>query len=194
LRDTEGLIFLSSFSQGRLVYFQTNSTGSEIFTARVSESNGELNADTPELFFMSQFREQRPHLSLDGQWMAYSSDKIGPQFDVFVRAFPQPRSSQVELRISDNGGDVARWTRDGKLLYQSGDQILSVGYSVREESFVKGQQRVRVEKLRGTDWDVAPDGRIAVVTPIETEAPAAEHTLVFLYNFFDQLRRQVPGR
>jgi hypothetical protein len=44
------------------------------------------------------------------------------------------------------------------------------------------------------DWDLAPDGtRVAVLTPLETaETPTQEHEVVFLLNFFDELRRRVP--
>jgi len=32
-----------------------------------------------------------------------------------------------------------------------------------------------------------------VLTPVESaQAPAADHTVVFLENFFDELRRRVP--
>jgi hypothetical protein len=34
---------------------------------------------------------------------------------------------------------------------------------------------------------------IAVVTPLQSaQAPAADHTVVFLLNFFDYLRQRVP--
>ena len=43
-------------------------------------------------------------------------------------------------------------------------------------------------------WDLAPDGkRVAVLTPVESaDAPKQEHEVVFLQNFFDELRRRVP--
>ena len=53
---------------------------------------------------------------------------------------------------------------------------------------------MKIDKLGGsTQWDVAPDGRIAVLTPEgSAQGPTAEHTVVFLQNFFDELRRRVP--
>ena len=44
------------------------------------------------------------------------------------------------------------------------------------------------------DWDLAPDGRVAAVTPVQSPQPAvatAEHTVVFLENFFDEMKRRV---
>ena len=43
-------------------------------------------------------------------------------------------------------------------------------------------------------FDIAPDGkRLIVFMPTATVgAPKAEHTVVFVQNFFDELRRRVP--
>jgi hypothetical protein len=45
-----------------------------------------------------------------------------------------------------------------------------------------------------TGFDLSPDGkRLIVMTPTAgSEAPKPEHTVVFLQNFFDELRRRVP--
>jgi hypothetical protein len=53
---------------------------------------------------------------------------------------------------------------------------------------------VWISKLGGTDWDLEPNGkRVAVVTPVgSTEAPAQDHTVVFLQNFVDYLKQRVP--
>jgi hypothetical protein len=47
----------------------------------------------------------------------------------------------------------------------------------------------------GTEFDLSPDGkRLAVVTPVASaEGHKAEHRVVFLTNFFDELRRKVPS-
>jgi hypothetical protein len=89
------------------------------------------------------------------------------------------------------------------LLYQSGDQIMAVSYTVKGDAFVPGNRRVWIAKLgaaadqdvnRPWIWDLAPDGkRVAVITPVEAlEAPKPDHTVVFLLNFFDYLRKRVP--
>jgi hypothetical protein len=62
---------------------------------------------------------------------------------------------------------------------------------------VAEKPRVWIAKLGAAGnaaWDLAPDGRrVAVVTPVESaEAPKQEHEVVFLQNFFDELRRRVP--
>ena len=42
---------------------------------------------------------------------------------------------------------------------------------------------------------MAPDGkRVLVLTPVESAEPAKQkHEVVFLVNFFDELRRRVPA-
>jgi hypothetical protein len=100
-------------------------------------------------------------------------------------------------KISTDGGSNPRWWRN-ELLYRSGDRIMSVTYRVSGETFSYDKPRVRVEKTGSAEWDVAPDGRILVLTPAETlEAsapPPAEHTVVFLLNFFEELQRRAPIR
>jgi hypothetical protein len=61
---------------------------------------------------------------------------------------------------------------------------------------VADKPRVWLAKPGGTLFDLSPDGkRLAVVTPMAAaaaEAPKPEHEVVFLENFFDELRRRVP--
>jgi hypothetical protein len=114
---------------------------------------------------------------------------------VVVRAYPAPASGQGgKWPVSTNGGAAVRWSRNSsELLYQEGDRIMAVSYTVNGDTFIPEKPRVRIEKLGGTNWDVARDGRIAVQTPVQSaQAPAADHTVVFLQNFFDYLRQRVP--
>jgi Tol biopolymer transport system component len=163
----------------------------------VTETKGQLTAGTPEPLINSEYAEQTPMFSPDGRWIAYSTNRSGQQ-EVYVRAFPRPASGQVrEWPISNDGGARPHWSLDGRLLYQSGEQILSVRYTVDGDTFIPapGKPQVRVEKLGGQDWDLAPDGRIAVVTPVDTaETTPPESTFVFLLNFSDHLRRQTPSQ
>jgi hypothetical protein len=45
-----------------------------------------------------------------------------------------------------------------------------------------------------TGFDLSPDGKrlIVMIPTVGSEAPKPEHTVVFLQNFFDELRRRVP--
>jgi Tol biopolymer transport system component len=177
----------------RLAFFEVGKVDGWIYTAEVTQDGGALKAGKSERFFESKFRAIVPQFSPDGRWIAYVTDESGRD-EVVVRAFPAPASGQGgKWLVSTNGGTMVRWSRSSELLYQEGDRIMAVSYTVNGGSFVADKPRIRIEKLGGTIWDVAPDGRIAVLTPGESpQAPAAEHTVVFLQNFFDELRRKAP--
>ena len=177
-----------------LAYFELGSTGGQILTVSVTEENGQLKAGMPEPFFPSKFSNGNAEFSPDGRWLAYVTNESG-QNEVKVRPFPQPASlgQDGSWQISNSGGTQPKWARNRReLLYQTGDRILAVSYSVNGNTFVAEKPRVLIEKLGGTDWDLAADGRIAILTPAAApSAQAAEHTVVFLENFFDELRRRV---
>ena len=168
----------------------------QIWTVALENQGGQWKAGKRERFLENIFDEANPAFSPDGRWLAYQSTESGRP-EVYVRTFPPPTSGQGgKWQISNNGGVAPRWSRNGhELVYQSGDQILTASYSAKGDSFVAEKPRVWIAKLGGTDWDLAPDGkRVLVLTQVETtEAPKQEHEVVFLQNFFDELRRRVPA-
>jgi serine/threonine-protein kinase len=194
-----GLNFVTSYSASakRVIY---STIGADIFTLPVSEENGQWKAGgAAEPFVATEFRERMAFFSPDGRWVAYSTDESGRP-EVVVRAFQPPSSGGQASRwtISTNGGTHPIWSRDGReLFYQEGDRVMAVSYTVNGETFTPVSRRERVAKLGANeeDWDVAPDGRVVAVTPVETSQPAAtpsaEHTVVFLENFFDEVKRRV---
>jgi Tol biopolymer transport system component len=167
----------------------------QIWTVPLEDRGGQLKAGKPEQFLKSSFADATPEFSPDGRWLAYQSNESG-KIEVYVRAFPPPSSGQgSKVPFSNSGGTGPRWSRNGReLVYQSGDQIMVASYTVNGDTFVADKPRVWIANLGGTQWDLAPDGkRVAVLIPAETaEAPKQEHEVVFLLNFFDELRRRVP--
>jgi serine/threonine-protein kinase len=182
----------------RLAYFEA-AGNYQIWTVPLEETGGQLKAGKPEQFLKNSFNDVFPSFSPDGRWLAYRSNESGKE-EVYVRAFPPPSSGQGgKWQISNGGGGVPHWSRSRHdLLYQSGDQIMATSYTVAGDTFVAEKPRVWLAKLGaapgGIYWDLAPDGkRVLVLTPVDTpEAPKQEHEVVFLENFFDELRRRVP--
>jgi serine/threonine-protein kinase len=176
----------------RLAFFEVGKADGWISTVAVTQDGGALKAGKPERFFESRFVDVLPEFSPDGRWIAYQSEESGRP-EIVVRAFPAPASGQGGKWLI-SAGTFVRWSRNSReLLYQENDRIMAVSYTVNGDSFVPEKPRVRIEKLGGTNWDVALDGRIAVQTPVESaKAPVADHTVVFLENFFDYLRQRVP--
>ena len=94
------------------------------------------------------------------------------------------------------------WSRSGReLFFESLDnRIMVAGYTVQGDSFVPGKPRLWSEKaLANTvnfskNVDLAPDGkRIVALMPAEgSEAQQSRRHVVFLENFFDELRRLAP--
>jgi serine/threonine protein kinase len=180
----------------RLAYMEGHGKNFQIWTVPLELQGGQLKAGRPEQFLKSSFSDLFPTFSPDGRWLAYQSNESG-KYEVYVRAFPAPSSGQGgKWQVSNNGGAEPHWSRDGHdLLYRSGDQIMAVSYTAKGDTFVADKPRVWIAKLGGTQWDLAPDGkRVVVVTPVESAvAPKQEHEVVFLENFFDELRRRVPA-
>ena len=186
----------------RLAYTSMATRTQQIWTVPIEDRGGELHAGTPERFLESQFVDTQPAFSPDGRWLAYVSNESGTE-EVYVRPFPPPASGQgSRWQVSNTGGTAPLWSRSGhELMYQAGDQIMAVSYAASGDAFVANRPRVWIAALGAANtrttiasmWDLAPDGkRVLAVTPAAAEPTKAEHHVVFVQNFFDELRRKVP--
>jgi serine/threonine-protein kinase len=182
----------------RLVFAEDNpETGFDIWTVAVESDGAGLRAGKPEVFLRTSFDEGQPTLSPDGRWLAYDSDESGT-FQVYVRAFPDKGG---KWQISNGGGRNPVWSRNGRdLFFRTMDnQIMVTAYTVQGDSLLVEKPRPWSEKKLANvgfrrNFDVAPDGkRIAVLMPAESlAAQKAQSHVIFLLNFFDELRRRVP--
>jgi hypothetical protein len=94
------------------------------------------------------------------------------------------------------------WSRSGReLLFESLDnRIMVAGYTVQSDSFAADKPRLWSEKtlvntfMTSRNVDLASDGkRVVALMPAEgPEAQQSQHHVVFLENFFDELRRRAP--
>jgi Tol biopolymer transport system component len=181
----------------RLAFMESNAGGYNIWTVPLESDSAGLRAGKPEPFLQNPFDERHASLSPDGRWMAYSSTELG-NFQIYVRAFPDAGG---KWQISSGGGMYPIWSRTGhELFFRSEDnQIMVAGYTVKGDSFVADKPRVWSEKKIANigglaNYDLAPDGkRIAAIMPAATsEDHKAQSHVIFLENFFDELRRKVP--
>ncbi len=174
----------------RVVFYEPVGAGQEIWTAPLEASNGELKAGAEEPFLKSGSADLYPAFSPDGKWLAYESNSSGT-FEIYVRGFPD---NGKLWKISNSGGRLPIWSRHGHdLLYQEGDREMAVSYSANGATFVAGKPRVWLAKVGGEADDLSPDGqRLAVLAPEASgDAPKAQHEVVLLLNFSDELRRRV---
>jgi Tol biopolymer transport system component len=182
----------------RLAFMEVSpETDYDIWTVALESEGSGLRAGKPEPFLQTPFDERHGSFSPDGRLMAYSSGESG-SYQVYVRAFPDKGG---KWQISNSGGVYPEWSRDGhELFFRTEDnQIMVASYTVKGDSFVADKPRVWSEKRIANvgispNYDLAPDGkRIAVLMPIETaEGQKAQSHVIFLENFFDELRRKVP--
>jgi serine/threonine-protein kinase len=192
----KSIVFPMSFTSdgSRLLYYEVVGTP-QIFTVPLDLSEG-VKAGKPERYLSSQFADTLPAFSRDGRWIVYQSNDAGRD-EIYVRPFPLSASGQGgKWQISTGGGRSPQWSPNGReILYQSADQVMSVEYTVRGDTFVPGKPRVWLNKSDAVAaFDLAPDGKHVVVLTPATGGDSArpEHSVMFLQNFFDELRRRVP--
>ena len=200
----------------RLSFYEIEGTP-QIWTVPIEADGAGLKAGTPERYLSTEFVDLNAVFSPDGRWLAYESNESGRN-EVYVRAFPAPPGGQGgRWQISNSGGGSPIWSRDGRdILYRTRDQMWAVSYKVAGDSFVAARPRVwgtlasaqptpSLVASVATGFDLAPDGKRLIVLAPTTEGavptnriltvplvPRQEHTVVFLQNFFDELKRRVP--
>ena len=183
----------------RLAFFEFVPGGTEIWTVPLETDGSGLRAGKPEPFLQTHFNDRHPSFSPDGRWLAYDSNESGTT-QVYVRAFPDKGG---KWQISNGNGIYPEWSRSGRELFFRTDDnhIMVAAYTVKGDSFAADKPRVWSEKPiansgpAGTNYDVAPDGK-RIVALMAAEAPGqlqVQNHVIFLENFFDELRRRVPA-
>jgi serine/threonine protein kinase/Tol biopolymer transport system component len=202
LTRSKNIQYAWSFSPDgkRLAYNEAAPNGFAIWTLPLESTSSGLRAGKPEPFLQAPLQERQAMFSPDGRWMAYASNESGAS-QVYVRAFPDKGG---KWQISSAGGATPEWSRNGRELFfrTLDNRIMVTNYTVQGDSFVAGKPQVWSEKQLADfgplvpNYDLAPDGkRIAALMPAEgQEEQKAQNHVIFLENFFDELRRKVPER
>jgi WD40-like Beta Propeller Repeat len=203
LARTKNLQVPWSFSPDgkRLAYMEaTTSTGFDLWTVPLESDSAGLRAGKPEVFLQTAADERYPSFSPDGRWLAYSSTESGI-YQVYVRAFPDKGG---KWQISNSGGVYPVWSRNGHELFFRGldNRVMVATYTAKGDTFAADRPRVWSEKRLADfgpvgvlTYDLAPDGkRIAALMPAEApEDQKAQNHVIFLQNFFDEVRRRAPA-
>ena len=181
----------------RLVYTEVNSgTRSDLMMVPLESDTSGLRARRPEAFLNSQFEEHDAAVSPDGRWVAYASDESG-SYQVYVTSFPK---KEGKWQISSSGGMVPLWSQlSNQLLFRNEDQIMAVNYKATSEAFIHekpvlwSQIHRAISSAVNRDVDLAPDGkRVLGLMNAGEDAAKPDNHLVFLLNFYDELRRRAP--
>jgi eukaryotic-like serine/threonine-protein kinase len=175
-----------------LVFALGEQTGRRsIWTIRLDDPS------TAAEFLSTPALEHMPVFSPDGKWIAYASNESG-RSEVYVRAFPD--KAQVR-RISEGGGTAPVWAPDtSELYFRSASGALVAVPMQRGTGTPAGiarelfnvEARFRVSG-NAAAYDVEPGGRrFIMVTQEPSPEPAVQRVNIVL-NWFDELKRLVPG-
>jgi Tol biopolymer transport system component len=165
--DSRVLLTSDWSSDGKfLVYRKTHErTGIDIAVLSLSSDR------QPQNYLATQFNEDWGKISPDGHWMAYQSTESG-RFEIYVQSFPEPGRKVI---VSQGGGVLPRWRRDGKELYyvSADDKLMAVPVQTGANFsagtpvplFDVGSFSRRVNRY---GYDVSADGqKFLVIRPLE---------------------------
>jgi hypothetical protein len=129
------------------------------------------------------------------RWVATTSATTGTD-EIYVVPFPD--TSRGRTRISDDGGQNPTWAPDGKtLFYRRGQTVMGVAVGGDDPSTWKAKVLFTGPYLLDvgpTHFDVAPDGRLLMVKPVDADGQSAPKQLVVVQNWFEELRRLAPRK
>ena len=175
-----------------------------IFSQETAETDVDLMAleldgtrrVTPLL--QSRFTERNGALSPDGRWLAYEANDSG-QFEIYVRPYPNVDSGLSV--VSDNGGVMPIWTRDGReLIYVSPTGALmrvevaaGSSWSATRPSVVVKEGYFTNPSWWGRSYDVSPDAqRFLMIKEGGPGGAAPPTSVVVVQQWFEELKRLVP--
>jgi hypothetical protein len=133
--------------------------------------------------------------SPDGRSLAYMSHPSGT-IEVHVHPFSGPGGF---WQISTGGGQLPTWSSTRRELYYGmNGHIMVAGFSTEGQTFRAEKARLWSEQryqTRGTSrmFDLHPDGeRFALAPSAQAPVGAPLDKVVFIFNFFEELRRLAP--
>jgi serine/threonine-protein kinase len=187
----------------RLLFVEINpKTGRDISMLSLDD-----HKTTP--LIQTAFDEQNPEISPDGRWIAYQSNDSGVAFggSIYVRPFPAVDSGRWQ--VSTGGGSRPMWARSGRELFYAVANPDGTGLSMMSvpvqggATFVAGAPQrlfegrfVATTTTPGRTFDVSADGQrfLMIRDTSDDIAVAAGPSLIFVLNWFDELRRLAPTR
>jgi len=130
------------------------------------------------------------------RWVATTNPTTGTD-EIYV--LPLPDTSRGRTRISTDGGQNPTWAPDGKtLFYRRGQAVMAVAVGGDDPS-TWPKPKMLFEGpyflVNGpTHFDVARDGRLLMVKPVDADSEGAPRQLVVVQHWFEELRRLAPRK
>jgi Tol biopolymer transport system component len=163
-------------------------------------------AGKPTVFLNTPALEVLPKFSPDGRWIAYFSNEAtggggasASAFDVYVRPFPGPGG---KWRVSTQGGTYPFWSNTAhELLFVNPSQtVIFAPYEIVGDSFhadkpqIWSPTSIRGVRVGNAAYDLHPDGKRLAALAGQDQGGAGQDKVVFVFNFFDYLRKIAPGK
>jgi serine/threonine-protein kinase len=150
-----------------------------------------------ETLLATDFNEFAPAVSPDGRWLAYESDELGVA-EIYVRPFPGVNGGK--WKVSSGGGEEPAWSPDGRELFYVGPDSLMVVPVGQGLTFSAGTPRPLFPRggflpARGGSarrYDIGPDGKRFLFVKTGSQIGDAVPHLIFVENWFEELKRLVP--
>jgi serine/threonine-protein kinase len=171
-----------------LIYRQGSGGSREVFARR-------LDGDTSAIDLMdSDAEEFAPALSPDGRWLAYASTESGSD-EVYVRPFPDARTARWQ--VSRDGGGAPLWSHSGRELFyrNRSNELVAVAIADGPNFRVMSEQILfstsdYLGDIRHRAYAASADGQSFVFARRPSDAVPR---LVIVLNWFEELKRLVPG-
>ena len=141
--------------------------------------------------------EHSPAISPDGQWVAYSSTRTGTQ-EIYVERFPELGGEQL---ISRGGGNHPVWSQDGReLFYELSSASAPMAMPVEPGPNLQAgiaeplfDMAKYLSQPFARQWDVSPDvRRLLMISRTGAATSSGELEIVWIQNWFEELKRLVP--
>jgi hypothetical protein len=211
---SDGTGTIEQLTQGAVAQFASAVTPDGTAVIFREETPPKKLGDRPgtDLFLLPLVGERRPRplvqtpadelnaeVSPDGHWLAYQSNESG-RHEIYVRPFPNVDAGKRQ--VSTSGGTQPLWARNGReLFYASMGALmrvpLTMGSTFEPGTVTKlldGPYLLAPPPALGRMYDVSPDGRrfLMMKESRTSDEPAASARIIFVQNWFEELKRRAP--
>ena len=147
-----------------------------------------------KLLLQENYNDDYPQISPNGHWLAYQSDVSGRN-EIYVRAFPNVDGGG-KWQISNSGGNLPKWSPDGReLFFFSPPDRVMVASVEMEPTFTHGVPRLLFTG-HFSDGDISPDGKkfLMVKTSDATSSRVVSpRQIIVVQNWFEELKQRGTG-